>query len=545
MKGRNILIGALVGALLTAPLIAIFYLASQLVGTPFVPYDIFDWVGRILPGPVITFGIDIIVDLIDTFNLGETSKAAKNAEHFLAISGMFVTGVVAGAVLFGLLRGRNVKPGYLPGLITGLVVGVPVLLISTSINRSASTSMIINGIWILVAFLAWGWCLSWVYDRLGTATLAETAEASVQQLDRRQFLIRVGGATALLTVVGAGLGALLSGRQREDQLSVALSGESGETAEPWSVSNELPNADAVVEPAAGTRPELTPLDDHYRIDISSVPPTITEEDWRLSITGLVDSPVEFSLDDLRNNYDPMHQFVTLACISNRVGGDLTSTTLWSGASLQQILADAGLQEGATHLKITGADGFDEVVALELINEDERIMLAYAWDGLLLKAKHGFPLRIYIPDHYGMKQPKWIESIEVLSEWEEGYWVRRGWDRDALMRATSVVDTVAVDMMIIDADESMLVPIGGIAHAGSRGISQVEVKVDDGEWQAAQLREPISDLTWVIWRYDWPFEEGEHTFAVRCVDGDGTPQIEDLAGSRPSGATGIHTMRATV
>ncbi len=81
------------------------------------------------------------------------------------------------------------------------------------------------------------------------------------------------------------------------------------------------------------------------------------------------------------------------------------------------------------------DGFYEIVPLEVIRSDERVMLAYAWDGVPLAAGHGFPLRIYIPDVYGMKQPKWIESIEATDRWEPGYWVVRGWDKIARMKAT--------------------------------------------------------------------------------------------------------------
>jgi hypothetical protein len=114
----------------------------------------------------------------------------------------------------------------------------------------------------------------------------------------------------------------------------------------------------------------------------------------------------------------------------------------------------------------------------------------------------------------MKQPKWIESIEATDHWEPGYWVRRGWNKVAQMHATSVVDTVAVDMTIISPERPKLVPIGGIAHAGARGISKVEVQVDDGPWEQAEVRTPLSQLTWVIWKYDWPFQSGKHTFTVR-------------------------------
>jgi hypothetical protein len=279
--------------------------------------------------------------------------------------------------------------------------------------------------------------------------------------------------------------------------------------------------------------------DHYRIDIDTLPPAVTEEAWRLKVGGLVEQPLTITLDELRA-YQPMHQFITLACISNPVGGDLIGTTRWTGVSLQSLLPDWKLRPGATHLKIRSADGFYEVVAIDTIQRDPRVMLTYAWDGLPLPVKHGFPLRIYIPALYGMKQPKWIESIEAVDQWTPGYWVVRGWDREARMKATSVIDTVAVDMMLGQPGEQLRVPVGGIAHAGVRGISKVEIRVDNGEWQPAQLRTPISGQTWVIWRYDWPYQSGKHTFTVRCFDGSGAPQISDEAPPHPSGASGWNT-----
>jgi hypothetical protein len=197
------------------------------------------------------------------------------------------------------------------------------------------------------------------------------------------------------------------------------------------------------------------------------------------------------------------------------------------------------------LKIRSADGFFEVLSLDTIKADPRIMLTYAWDGLPLMRKHGFPLRIYIPDLYGMKQPKWIESIEVTDHWEPGFWVERGWNQVAQMQATSVIDTVAADRTITATDGRKLVPIGGIAHAGARGISKVEVQVDGGPWTEAELRTPMSQLTWVIWRYDWPFQSGKHTFTVRCYDGNGASQIATPSPPAPDGATGLDSRSRTL
>jgi DMSO/TMAO reductase YedYZ molybdopterin-dependent catalytic subunit len=234
----------------------------------------------------------------------------------------------------------------------------------------------------------------------------------------------------------------------------------------------LPNSGIPDAAAPGTRLEFTPLSKHYRIDINTPPPVIRAESWRLKIYGLVQHPLALTLDDVRRR-EPMHQFITLSRISNTVGGDLIGTIRWTGVSMKHMLPDLVLLPNATHLKIRSADGFYEIVALESTQADESVMLAYAWDGLPLAPEHGFPLRIYIPDRYGMKQPKWIESIEVTDHWEPGYWVVRGWDKEARMKTTSVIDTIATNMMIGQVNHQTRVPIGGIAHAGVRGISKVK------------------------------------------------------------------------
>jgi len=131
-------------------------------------------------------------------------------------------------------------------------------------------------------------------------------------------------------------------------------------------------------------------------------------------------------------------------------------------------------------------------------------------------------------------------MELIDEQGPGYWVDRGWSEEAFVLTTSVVDTVAVEHL----DEATnTVPVGGIAWAGDGGISRVEVQVDSGEWVEAELRSPpLSPLSWIQWRYQWPFEEGEHVFAVRAYDGAGQLQVVEKRPSRPDGATGVHTYR---
>jgi len=525
LRGKpGILTGALVGAMLTAALLAAFYLGWRLAGLPFVAFDVFDWLARMLPGSVVTYGIDTLVRIVRGLNLGDTAEAAKTTEKATAIAGMFFTGVMAGAVFFALARACRRERVVPLGLIAGAAVGAPALLISRNVGQTATTGQWLSGLWVLGAFLIWGAALGWVYRKVSAD------EALVARLNRRQFLLKLGGATAIVTVVGAVVGNLVGDRRGRKVAEGKL----------WSDNHPLPNAGAEVEPARGTRPEFTPLKDHYRIDINTIPPAVNGADWRLRIGGMVENPSALTLDELRNKYQSLDQFITLACISNPVAGDLIGTTRWTGVSLQRLLPDLKLRPGATHLKLRSADGFHEIVSLETIKTDERVMLAYAWDGAPLQAEHGFPLRIYIPNIYGMKQPKWIESIEALDHWEPGYWVERGWDREARMKATSVIDTIAVDMMIAQANGRTLIPVGGIAHAGARGISKVEVQVDNAEWREARLRKPLSGLTWVIWRYDWPFQPGRHTFTARCYDGDGALQTAEESPPHPAGATGWHS-----
>lgn len=526
---------ALVSLMLTAALLAVLWLAAQVVGTPFPPFDLFNLLARVLPGGLVTFGIDLIVSTVVSLNLGELSSTAKFAQQTLATLIMLAACVGIGTGLFAYWNSRS-KSVPAEGWGVGAATGVVALVISVYFNTTTTTPFILNAVWLIAAFLIWGAALAWVYPRLRPPAPEPSEADSLHVLDRRNFLVRLGGATAALTLVGTGLGAISSRGRSTDSAQAA--------ARAWSLDNRLPNADSTFQVVSGTRPELTPLDQHYRIDINTLPPIVHEESWKLVVNGLVENPVELTLNELRTNFPAVDQFITLSCISNYVAGELIGTQRWTGFALKHLIEQVKPVPEAIAIHITAADGFDEYISVIEALRDERIMLCYAWDGLPLEIEHGFPLRIYLPNRYGMKQPKWITGMEFVPFEEEGYWVRRGWDELALVNATSVIDTIAVEAAF-ERDGQQLVPLGGIAYAGSQGISAVEVKVDDGPWELAELREPISDLTWTVWRYDWPFSAGQHTFSVRCLDGRGRTQDETPRDVRPSGSTGLHRVRRQV
>jgi DMSO/TMAO reductase YedYZ molybdopterin-dependent catalytic subunit len=542
----NLGTGILVSALLTAPLIALLYLGNQLAGLAFAPFDLFNWITRVLPGALVTFGIDLMISTLNLLGIN-VADAAKTAEQLMAVAIFFLLGTAIGTLFYLVTNRRDKPPSLAQGLVVAALFGLPVISISVGGNDSTLYPLV-NILWLGLLFAGWGFILYWSDRKLWVEDVqvleriepkAERTESQVQRLSRRQFLLTIGATSAAITVVGTGLAAVLD--TIGQGLGVSGGGDdSHNVAE--TTNKQLPNQDDPVMPAPGTRPEYTPLKDHYKVFIELEPTEIDESSWKLPIIGLVDKPLMLSLDELRQNYPVREQYVTISCISGRIGTSLIGTTQWTGASIQDVLADAQVQPGARYLRISSGDGFYETVDLDLINSDKRIMLCYAWDGNPLPVDHGFPLRIWIPDRYGMKQPKWITSIEITNAYQEGYWVERGWDEIASVKTTSVIDTVAVEA-VFDGPDGPLVPVGGIAFSGARGISKVEVRVDGGPWEEALLRSPLSETSWVIWRYDWPFKAGDHTFEVRCYEGDGTPQVAEESDAHPSGATGIHSEEA--
>lgn len=538
------LTGALVGGLLTAPLLALFFLGERLMGLPLVPLDFLDFIVPLVPGGLITFVIDSMVNAIIALGLGaNVDRVAKLVEQIMGFIMLLALGMGAGALVFA-IQSRRAPSRSLAGVLIGGALGVFFGWVS-SMSNVLRVAPVWAFVWVAALFSAWGMALTWIYGDLrsldGTPKPTDAdITPRVEQIGRREFLVRIGGATATLTLVGAGLGAALGGQNAP--ATVGTASTAGAPPTPPPSNPNLPNANALVQPAPGMRPEYTPVPEHYRIDIASRPIVIDDLVWTLPFSGLVAQTREFTLDELRA-YPSRDEYITMQCISNRIGGNLISTTKWTGVPVRDVLADVDLQDGAQYLLIEGGDDFFEYVSIDMIMEDERIMFCYAWDDEPLPERNGFPLRIYIPDRYGMKQPKWITRIIAVETDERGYWVRRGWSADAIMNTTSVVDTIAVDAIYTDDSGALRVPIGGYAIAGVRGISKVEIRIDEGDWFEADLREPLSDKTWVFWRYDWAFTDGTHTVEVRAYERDGTLQPTHVQDVRPDGATGIHSASA--
>jgi DMSO/TMAO reductase YedYZ molybdopterin-dependent catalytic subunit len=309
-------------------------------------------------------------------------------------------------------------------------------------------------------------------------------------------------------------------------------------------------------PAGFEDPRLTPLLDaeitptylFYRIDINAIVPVVNAQDWNLSIKGLVDNPLVINYKEIKS-MDPVEQFSTLVCVSNKIGGNLTSTALWKGIRLRDLISKAGVKPNVKYIVFRCSDGYDVGIPFENGMMDGTI-LAYDMNRSPLTNDHGYPIRAIVPGFYGMMNPKWITEIELVDKTYEGFWQRKGWTNEGIKNIYSSI-VVPGSQPITDrfphtvTDNSFTVgksiPIAGIAFSGDRGISKVEVSTDGGKtWKTAVVKDPLSQYTWVLWTSQFASEsKGAYDIVVRATDKTGQVQTSKLENPFPNGASGYN------
>ncbi len=370
-------------------------------------------------------------------------------------------------------------------------------------------------------------------DASAAAAASVAAAASMPDWDRRRFL-QVGGGVAVGSVLLGVIGRNLITERGRAPLDVA----------------ELPSADAPLPevPAGasldieGISPIVTPNDEFYRIDTALVNPSVDVSDWTLRVFGDVDREVTLTYEDLLS-MPLLEQYVTIACVSNKVGDDLIGNALWTGVDLREVLDMAGVRPEGEQIVGRSVDGFTAGFPTSWAMDPERVpMIAIGMNGQPLPRDHGYPARLIIPGLYGyVSATKWLKEIE-LTGWDEfdGYWIPRNWAKEAPILTQSRIDTPKRNATVTGGTT---VPVGGVAWAPDRGVQKVEVAIDGGEWQEAEISDPLNDATWVQWVLPWqvPAEGGEHEIKVRATDGTGEVQTAEVTSPAPDGARGHHTI----
>lgn len=473
---------------------------------PFAPVSVAEAVIRSTPGGVATFFIDLL--------------------HHLALP-LVVIGTTLGFAVLGAALGLLLPrlAGRIPGgaFSAALMLGTPLYVVAVLAMRSDSQA--VGRVGYAAALVPVFALAAWASGRAFRRILARAARGGADSFNpaRREVLraLWVGGAGLLLG--WAGLGRLIFRRPNPGRLPLRV-----REISPAAVPTPAP-ADAAFEAIPGLSPEITSNDRFYVVDEEIVDPDIDPDAWTLRIDGLVERPFELTYDQLLDR-PAVERFVTLECISNPIGGDLISAARWAGIPLASLLGSAGVRDGAVEVVSRAVGGYSDSISLEEAMRPTTLV-AIGMNGRVLPREHGFPARLLAPGHYGMKQPKWLEAIEVVDRPHTGYWEERGWSKAAVVKTTTRIDTAAT------AGGSLM--IAGMAFAGDRGISRVEVSTDGGgTWAEAELKTALSTHTWRLWRF--PFEpagEGPFRVLARAEDGEGNVQIQQVAPPHPSGASG--------
>ncbi|MEV6059079.1 molybdopterin-dependent oxidoreductase [Nocardia asteroides] len=368
----------------------------------------------------------------------------------------------------------------------------------------------------------------------------ESAQISTGTHDRAGTGRRrvLGGIAATgVFALGAGLAGRLLGGARTD-----VSAERATVTLPRPVA-PLPALPAEADlRVPGLTPFLTPNSEFYRIDTALVVPQLSTDAWELRIHGLVAREIRLTWDDLARR-TPVERLVTLACVSNPVNGDLIGNARWLGYRLDELLAEAGPLPEADMVLSRSTDGWTAGTPLTALTDGRDALLAVGMNGEPLPVRHGYPARLVVPGLYGyVSATKWVTELEVTRfDRATAYWTRRGWSALGPIKTGTRIDTPRGRGRIPQGRTT----IAGVAWAQHRGITGVEVQIDDGPWRQARLSTEVTIDTWRQWVYDWDATSGQHTIRARAIDDTGTPQTAIQQDVVPDGATGYPTLTLQV
>ncbi|WP_082687421.1 molybdopterin-dependent oxidoreductase [Curtobacterium oceanosedimentum] len=372
--------------------------------------------------------------------------------------------------------------------------------------------------------------------RWEAAAAVPSASPRPAATERRAFLVWSATAAAAAIVVGGASRAGTAAMQAAAAARRAVRLPSAATTAPAVPSGTSLDVD-------GITPYVTPNTDFYRIDTALRVPSIDPADWSLRIHGAVDREVELTWDELLAL--PLQEHMaTLSCVSNEVGGDLIGNALWLGYPIRELLARAGVQDGADMVLSRSIDGFSAGTPLDVLqDEGTAALLAIGMNGEPLPAEHGFPVRMVVPGLFGyVSATKWVTELEVTRFADaQGYWTPRGWSERGPVKLESRIDTPRGGASLTAGQP---VAVAGVAWQPHTGVKAVQVRFDDGEWQDAELADSVSADTWRQWVVRWTPDAGSHTIRVRAVSADGQVQTSVERPPAPNGATGWHTVQVS-
>lgn len=537
-SSRNFLHTFVLGLAAGAAAVAISLLIRSFAGGPFIPELASQTLFSLTPGQFESQAVE---------NFGPLAK-------YSAFTGAIIIYFILYG-LFAVLLTRFHWKGYLRratlasavAYVILLIISISLVTITEARTHTQATSITRLAITLILPQIAFGFTLSSFYERIRRPSRKpgiEKPSPTATEIDyKKRALLRAAIASAVaLPILYFGLNRLFPTHE------VQIPSTSPLLLSPQSRSKPLGFEDPRLKPLLDS--EVTPTYLFYRIDINPIVPVVDATSWSLNVKGLVNNPLTITYEEIKA-MPSIEEYATLQCVSNKIGGDLTSTALWKGVRLKDVLQRAQVKTGARYIAFRCYDGYDVGIPLERGLLDGTI-LAYEMNLAPLTSEHGYPVRAIVPGLYGMMNPKWITEIELVDNVYEGYWQRNGWTNNATedTHSSIVIPGQApirdrfrnLELQNINIVPGQKVPVAGIAFAGDRGISKVEVSTDGGTtWKSANIKDPLSKYTWVLWATGFTpaAPRGSNRIVVRATDKTGKVQTSEVRPPFPDGNTGYH------
>ncbi|WP_219413178.1 molybdopterin-dependent oxidoreductase [Pseudonocardia nigra] len=497
---------AAIGVLAVGAALAAGHLVAAIVSPSSSPYlAVGDWVIRLSPQWLTEFA--------------KTTFGTADKPILLAGMGVVIAIIAAAA---GIASRRSPTPGVVVVAVLG-VLGFLAVLFAPAFAPldlvAPAVSLVVGvGVFRLLHGLA-----------LRT-TEGPEQPASGAGVSRRNVLIGSSAAVGVASLGAAAGGVLLGGGVTNSRQTVTA-----QLARAGLVERAPAIPPDAAFPGLGTPTFLTPNPDFYRVDVALRIPTQAAQDWSMRIHGMVDEELTLTFDDLLAR-PLVERAITLTCVSNEVGGPYISTANFIGVDLRELLLEAGVRPDAEQLFSTSIDGWTAGTPVDVVMEEGRdSMLAIGMNGEALPPEHGFPVRMVVPGLYGfVSATKWLTDLEVTTfDAKQSYWLQRGWAQRAPIKTQSRIDSPRA----FEEVPAGRVTVAGIAWSQPVGISKVEVRVDGGPWQEAELGAPVNTDTWRMWHIALDLAPGSHTIQSRATDRNGVTQTEVRVPPIPDGASG--------
>ena len=355
-----------------------------------------------------------------------------------------------------------------------------------------------------------------------------------EALPRREVLLGGGAAlTALILLQSSRASAFPT---RPGEVVIAWLDQPTENPNPFGIQTQLVWEDL--------DSWITPNDEFFSISHFDRP-VIDAADWKLEIGGLVETPLQLTLEDIKAR--PAREVVfTIECSGNHgfpffTGG--IGNARWVGTPLAPLLEEAGIRDNGREVVFWGSDEgeiairdltFKQNFARSMSLADAMApdnILAYEMNGEPLPEPNGFPLRLIAPGWYGIANAKWLKRIEVRDRRFESLLMGRDYVtiREEDHDGQSVWAETSVGRWNLKSAPAKVTKVGAdfriVGAAWGGDVDRVEVRIDDGEWQEATI-DPgeAAEYAWLIWSYDWPdAAPGQHSVTSRAIDRNGNMQ----------------------